>query len=71
MMQPEDIKRMIESGLPGARVSVTGDGHHFDARHPWRAPLRGALKRVQFCSGQNCEAEVISSEFVGKTMLQQ
>ncbi|MBI5783172.1 MAG: BolA family transcriptional regulator [Gammaproteobacteria bacterium] len=33
--------------------------------------MRGALKRVQFCSGQNCEAEVISSEFVGKTMLQQ
>jgi uncharacterized protein (DUF302 family) len=26
----------------------------FDARHPWRAPLRGALKRVQFCSRQNC-----------------
>ncbi len=45
MMQPEDIKRMIEQGLPGARVSVTGDGHHF-------------------------EAEVIASEFTGKSMLQ-
>jgi len=22
---------MIEHGLPGARVSVTGDGHHFEA----------------------------------------
>lgn len=31
MMQPEDIKQMIETGLPGARVSVTGDGHHFEA----------------------------------------
>ena len=31
MMQPDDIKQMIESGLPGARVSVTGDGHHFEA----------------------------------------
>jgi acid stress-induced BolA-like protein IbaG/YrbA len=31
MMQPEYIKRMIEQGLPGARVSVTGDGHHFEA----------------------------------------
>jgi acid stress-induced BolA-like protein IbaG/YrbA len=31
MMQPEDIKQMIERGLPGARVSVTGDGHHFEA----------------------------------------
>jgi acid stress-induced BolA-like protein IbaG/YrbA len=46
MMQPEDIKRMIERGLPGARVSVTGDGHHF-------------------------EAEVIASEFAGKSTLQQ
>jgi acid stress-induced BolA-like protein IbaG/YrbA len=46
MMQPEDIKQMIEHGLPGARVSVTGDGHHF-------------------------EAEVIASEFTGKSMLQQ
>jgi len=46
MMQPEDIKQMIEHGLPGARVSVTGDGHHF-------------------------EAEVIASEFAGKSTLQQ
>ena len=46
MMQPDDIKQMIERGLPGARVSVTGDGHHF-------------------------EAEVIASEFAGKSTLQQ
>lgn len=46
MMQPEDIKQMIERGLPGARVSVTGDGHHF-------------------------EAEVIASDFAGKSTLQQ
>jgi hypothetical protein len=26
----------------------------FDARHPWRAPLRGAPKRVQFRSWRNC-----------------
>jgi acid stress-induced BolA-like protein IbaG/YrbA len=45
MMQPDDIKQMIELGLPGASVSVTGDGHHF-------------------------EAEVIASEFAGKSMLQ-
>lgn len=31
MMQPEDIQRMIEEGLPGARVRVSGDGHHFEA----------------------------------------
>jgi len=32
MMQPEDIKQMIERGLPGAQVAVTGDGHHFEAQ---------------------------------------
>jgi acid stress-induced BolA-like protein IbaG/YrbA len=32
MMQPEDIKRMIERGLPGAQVAVSGDGHHFEAQ---------------------------------------
>lgn len=30
-MQPEDIKRLIEQGLPGAQVEVDGDGHHFEA----------------------------------------
>jgi len=46
MMQPDDIKQMIERGLPDASVSVTGDGHHF-------------------------EAEVVASEFAGKSTLQQ
>lgn len=32
MMHPEDIQQMIERGLPGARVAVTGDGHHFEAQ---------------------------------------
>ena len=32
MMQPEDIKQMIERGLPGAQVAVSGDGHHFEAQ---------------------------------------
>lgn len=31
MIQPQDIKRLIEAGLPGAQVEVTGDGHHFEA----------------------------------------
>ncbi|BAU47236.1 BolA family transcriptional regulator [Sulfurifustis variabilis] len=31
MTQPNDIKRMIEQGMPGARVEVIGDGHHFEA----------------------------------------
>lgn len=31
MVQPEQIKEWIEKGLPGARVSVSGDGRHFEA----------------------------------------
>ena len=31
MIQPDDIKQLIERGMPGARVIVTGDGHHFEA----------------------------------------
>lgn len=31
MVQPDDIKRLIEAGLPGAQVEVHGDGHHFEA----------------------------------------
>ena len=30
-MQPDDIKQMIERGLPGAWVAVVGDGRHFEA----------------------------------------
>lgn len=29
-MQPEDVKAMIEAGMPGAEVTVSGDGSHFD-----------------------------------------
>jgi acid stress-induced BolA-like protein IbaG/YrbA len=31
MMQPADIRTMIENGLPGAEARVEGDGHHFEA----------------------------------------
>ncbi len=30
-MDPEEIKRLIEAGLPGAQVQVQGDGQHFEA----------------------------------------
>lgn len=30
-MEPEVIQSMIESGLPGAKVQVAGDGRHFQA----------------------------------------
>ena len=29
-MQPEDVKALIEAGLPGAEVMSKGDGSHFD-----------------------------------------
>lgn len=28
---PEELKERIETGIPGAVASVTGDGHHFNA----------------------------------------
>lgn len=31
MITPQDIKGLIEAGIPGARVEVSGDGHHFEA----------------------------------------
>lgn len=30
-MQPDEIKKMIESNIPDSQVSVTGDGRHFEA----------------------------------------
>ena len=31
-METEKIKQLIEAGLPGAKVDVTGDGRHFEAQ---------------------------------------
>lgn len=31
VIEPDYIKNMIEAGLSGAQVSVTGDGSHFEA----------------------------------------
>jgi stress-induced morphogen len=28
---PEELRTRIEAAIPGARASVTGDGHHFNA----------------------------------------
>jgi len=30
-MNPEDVKKLIEAGLPDCEITVTGDGSHFDA----------------------------------------
>ena len=31
MVTPEQLKNWIEDGFNGAKVSVDGDGHHFEA----------------------------------------
>jgi acid stress-induced BolA-like protein IbaG/YrbA len=31
MITPQEIKDLIEAGLPDARARVSGDGHHFEA----------------------------------------
>lgn len=30
-MEPDDIKKLIEAGLPGSEAMVSGDGSHFEA----------------------------------------
>ncbi|RMG35716.1 MAG: BolA/IbaG family iron-sulfur metabolism protein [Gammaproteobacteria bacterium] len=30
-METDKVKQLIEAGLPGAKVEVTGDGRHFEA----------------------------------------
>lgn len=30
-MNPEDVQKMIKTGLPDCEVKVTGDGSHFEA----------------------------------------
>ena len=30
-MNPDEVKKLIEAGLPDCEVTVTGDGSHFDA----------------------------------------
>ncbi len=30
-MAPEEVRKLIEAGLPGSQVTVTGDGSHFEA----------------------------------------
>ncbi len=31
MFPTEEIQRLLQEGLPGAQVRVSGDGHHFEA----------------------------------------
>jgi len=40
----EELKERIETGIPGARAEVSGDGHHFEARVI--APQFAGLSRI-------------------------
>jgi acid stress-induced BolA-like protein IbaG/YrbA len=41
---PQELKRRIEAGIPGASAEVTGDGHHFNA--VVSAPAFAGLSRI-------------------------
>ena len=41
---PEELKQRIETSIPGAEASVTGDGHHFNA--VISAPAFAGLSRI-------------------------
>ena len=41
---PEELKARIETGIPGARATVSGDGHHFNA--VVTAPAFNGLSRI-------------------------
>jgi len=41
---PEELKARIEKGIPGARATVSGDGHHFNA--VVTAPAFNGLSRI-------------------------
>lgn len=43
-ISPDELKVRIESGLPGCRASVTGDGHHFEATV--EGPVFTGLSRI-------------------------
>ncbi len=43
-VNPEELKQRIESGIPGARADVSGDGHHFNAIVS--APAFAGLNRI-------------------------
>ena len=45
MVTTDEIRERIESGLPQARASVTGDGHHFRAEIV--SPAFAGLSRIQ------------------------
>jgi acid stress-induced BolA-like protein IbaG/YrbA len=44
MVSPDELKRRIETGIPGSRAEVTGDGHHFNA--VVAAPAFAGLSRI-------------------------
>lgn len=44
MVTPEELKARIESGIPGSRAEVSGDGHHFEATV--RAAAFAGLPRI-------------------------
>lgn len=43
-VEATEIKTRIETGIPGCRAMVTGDGHHFQA--VVEGPMFGGISRI-------------------------
>jgi acid stress-induced BolA-like protein IbaG/YrbA len=54
---PEELKERIESGIPGSRAEVTGDGHHFNA-----VVAAGAFKGLSRIAQHRLVYDVFGSE---------
>jgi stress-induced morphogen len=58
---PEELQARIEAAIPGARASVSGDGHHFSA--VVSAPAFRGLSRI---AQHRLVYEVFGSEIGGR-----
>jgi len=62
-MEPSEVQRLIETGLPGATVEVSGDGRHFEATvvHAGFAgkPMIQQHRMVYAALGDSFDTEVV------------
>ena len=61
-METDRVKAIIEAGMPGAQVEVTGDGRHFEA-HVTSADFEGkSLIQRHRMVMETVKAEIASDE---------
>ena len=61
-METEKVKALIEAGIPGAIVEVTGDGRHFDAKVTSEAFAGKSLIQQHRMVKDAVKAEIASDE---------